>query len=52
MSQNRLFVYGFYDNITEKQIEDFPNIDKQRFSIGLPAYSTEKELKNLKTHNH
>ena len=52
MSQNRLFSYGFYDNVTEKQIEDFPNIDKRRFAIGLPAYITEKELKKLKTHNY
>ena len=50
-SDNRkrgLFTYRIYSNLKDEQIEDLPNLDKRRISVGLRNWKTEVLLRELR----
>lgn len=43
-----IFTYRIYSNLTDEQIEDLPNLDKRRVSVGLRPWKMELEYIKLR----
>jgi hypothetical protein len=52
LSDNKLFIYGFYDNASPDNIYEFEKIDERRHAIGLPDYTLSKKIKEAEKREH
>lgn len=48
LPEDKKFIYGIYDNVGEKNIVDYENLNKRRISIGLPPRELKKRIDSLK----
>ena len=52
LNKGQKYIYGFYDNLSESNIEDVRNLDNRRLDIGLPSYYVEKQWKEKLKHKN